>query len=248
MRIAIKIGYDGSLFDGFAMQPNKKTVEGEILKRLRKSKIIKDRKKDRFQYASRTDKGVSAFGNVIAFNSKGNAIKVLEGMEGIWIFGYKFVSENFNPKRCKSKIYRYYLYDDGYDIEKLNKCAKLFEGEHNFSNFARLDGRNPVRKIDKVRVIKEGEIIKIDFIGKSFLWNQIRRMVSAMIKVGKNEADVNDVKKALYCKEKKNFGVAPAQNLVLYDIKYDFEFEKVLPREILIKRCMMNDAIEINKY
>ncbi len=246
MRIAIKIGYDGTKFNGFAIQPNRKTVEGEILNRLIKTKIIDDRRKARFQYAARTDKGVSALGNVIAFNCKGDAIKAMKKLRDIWIFGYAFVRNDFNPRNCKSKIYRYYLYDIGYDFKKMQQSAKLFEGKHNFSNFARIDSRNPIRKIDSIKIKKEGRIIKIDFEGKSFLWNQIRRMMAAIIKAARNEVEINEIEKALNG-ERKNFGLAPAENLVLYDIKYDFNFEKILPEEIFVKSSIFKDALILSK-
>lgn len=243
MRIALKIGYDGRKFNGFAMQPNKRTIEGEILKRLIKSKIIVSREKAKFQYAARTDKGVSAFGNVIAFNCSGNAVKVLESLDDIWLTGYAFVDENFNPKRCVRKIYRYYLFNEGYDIKKIKEAAKIFQGEHNFSNFAKLNGRNPKRKIDKINV-QGTKIIKIDFIAKSFLWNQIRRIVAAIIKVGRSEADIENIKRLLECREKGNFGLAPAKYLVLVDIIYNFSFKKILPKEVCIEKEIYEDFLK----
>lgn len=243
MRIAIKIGYDGTKFDGFAIQPNKRTVEGEILKLLIKTKIIEDRKKAKFQYAARTDKGVSAFGNVIAFNCKGNAVKVLQNMKDIWVFGFAEVDEKFNPRKCIEKIYRYYLYDDGYNLNIIKQTLALFKGKHNFSNFARLDGRNPIREIKKIKIRKKGKIIKIDFIAQSFLWNQIRRIMAAVIKAGKGEIDLQEIENALKCNIKKNFGLAPAENLVLLDVKYNFDFNKFLPWQVCIRKEIYADAI-----
>ncbi|RLF51352.1 MAG: tRNA pseudouridine(38-40) synthase TruA [Thermoplasmata archaeon] len=246
MRIAIKIGYDGTKFNGFAVQPNKKTVEGEILRILKKTKIIEDRKKARFQYAARTDKGVSAFGNVIAFDAKGNAVEVLKSLEDIWVFGYANVKENFNPRNCIEKIYRYYVYDNGYNYKKLKEALNLFKGEHDFSNFAKLDGRNPVRKINDIKVRKAKNIIKIDFIAKSFLWNQIRRIMASVLKVAKEEIEIEEIKEALEGK-KRNFGLAPAKNLVLLDVKYNFGFKNLLPSEIFIKREIFTDALNIHR-
>jgi len=245
MRIAVKIGYDGSKFYGFAMQPNKRTVEGEILKILKKTKIIRDRKQAKFQYAARTDRGVSAIGNVIAFNCKGNALKVLQGMKDVWIMGYAYVNEDFNPRHCLYKIYRYYLYDDGFDVKKLKEAATLFEGEHDFSYFARIDSRNPVRGIDRVSVTKKGRIIKVDFVGKSFLWNQIRRMMAAVIKAGKEDIGKEEIMDCLNKKRRINFGIAPAENLVLLDTKYDFEFYPLLTEEIFIKKEFLTDALSM---
>jgi len=247
MRIAIKIGYDGSKFNGFAMQPRKKTVEGEILHTLKKTGIIENRKKAKFQYAARTDKGVNALGNVISFNCKGNALKVMQDIKDIWIMGYAYVDEHFNPRYCLSKTYRYYLYDDGFDFDTLKKAAMLFKGEHDFSYFARIDARNPIRKIDKIDIRKKGKIIKIDFEGKSFLWHQIRRIVAAIIKVGRGKANMEDILNALNKIKRVNFGIAPPENLVLLDVKYNFDFIPLLPEEIFIKKEFFIDALRVHR-
>ena len=87
----------------------------------------------------------------------------------------------------------------------MKKAVKLFEGKHDFSYFAKRDGRNPVMKIDRVSV-KGRKIIKFDFEGKYFLWNQIRRIMGAIIKAGKG-ADIEKIKEVLEKKKRINFGL-----------------------------------------
>ena len=247
MRYAIKIAYDGSHFNGFAMQPNKKTIEGEILKRLIKTKLIESRRKNKFQYAARTDKGVSSFGNVIAFNTNANPINALKNMENIWIVGFATVESNFNPRHAKYKIYRYYILNKNFNIEKMKKAAKLFVGKHDFSSFARLDKRNPIRKIDKIEFFV-GNVIKIDFYASSFLWNQLRRIMAAIIKVGEGKAKIDEIKEALNGK-RKNFGIASPSNLILLDVIYDdIEFKRIIPDEIVIKKEIYKDAFDYLKH
>ena len=247
MRVAVKIGYDGSRFHGFAMQPGKHTVEGEILERLKKTRAIRERNEAQFQYASRTDRGVHALGNVIAFNCSGDARKILGDMEDIWVFGTAVVDDTFNPRHCISKTYRYYVPGKGLDCEKMVQAAALFMGEHDFSGFARLDERNPIRTVKNMTVKNRGEVITIDVEGKSFLWNQVRRMVAALIKVGKGENPIDDIREVLQAKKRVNFGVAPAENLVLLDVKYDFAFEIDIPDRINIKRMFFTDASQIHR-
>jgi len=243
VRYAIKIGYDGSHFNGFAMQPDKKTIEGEILKRLLKTGIIKSRRESKFQYAARTDKGVHAFGNVIALNARANPVKVLTGMENIWVTGYAIVEKNFNPRHAKMKIYRYYAPDKGYDIKEMEKAAKLFEGKHDFSSFSRRDARNPVRKIHAIK-LHDGKIIKIDFLAPSFLWNQVRRMAAAILAVGSGKADIEAIKRALNG-ERVNFGIEKASNLVLLDVIYEgLIFKKIVPDDIMVRREIYKDALD----
>src|SRR5438309_11911652 len=69
MRVALKIAYDGRAFFGHQRQPDRRTVEGECITALRSAKIMRDPTEAFFRSASRTDRGVSAVGNVIAFEA-----------------------------------------------------------------------------------------------------------------------------------------------------------------------------------
>jgi len=234
---AIKIAYDGRDFHGFARQPNVETVEGKILEILKDNDLIKDARSSKFRYASRTDKGVSALGNVIAFNS----LKKIEldnlkrlSVENIYFYGLKEVENNFYPRYAKMRWYRYYLkIDADMDMERFLKTASLFTGTHDFSNFARIErNKNPVRKIENILIswIKR-DIIAIDFYAQTFLWQQVRRMVIAMEKVAGGLIDKGTVKNALSNPRKKiDLGIAPAQQLILKDVFYDFEFD--IEREV----------------
>ena len=247
MRVAIKIGYEGDKFYGFAEQPAMRTIEGEIIKRLKKTGIIKNKQNSRFQFASRTDRGVSAFGNVIAFNSVGNSAKALEHLRDIWVLGYAVVEENFNPRFCEKKIYRYYLYNDGFDIQKIIQASKLFIGKHDFSYFARIENQNPIRKIDNITVLQYNNTIKIDFEGKSFLWNQLRRITAAIIQMGKEKIDQQHIVNVLKKKKRINFGLAPAENLVLFNITYPIEFFKTDIKNIIIKKEFFTDIFNLHR-
>ena len=66
MRLALKIAYDGTKYHGFARQPKVKTIEGAIIDALIEIGAIKDVKDAQLGVASRTDKGVNAWGNLIA--------------------------------------------------------------------------------------------------------------------------------------------------------------------------------------
>ena len=78
MYIAIKFAYDGRNFYGYARQPKLKTVEGELIKSLIKKEIIENTKKSCFRSASRTDKGVSAIGSVVSFETDHSKKYIME--------------------------------------------------------------------------------------------------------------------------------------------------------------------------
>lgn len=231
MRIAIKFAYDGREFHGYARQPQLKTVEGEVIRALIKYGFIKDTEESCFRSASRTDKDVSALGNVVAFNTNTSKKRILQELSddftSIIIYGIKEVKSEFNPRYAQYRQYRYYLQINNLDMEKIISTATSFTGEHDFSNFARLEPfKDPVRTIDNVVFTEKGDFLVIDFYAQTFLWHQIRRIVSAMEKVGSGKLEKEDIIEALHNPDKKvDFGLAPAEPLILKDVDYDFEFE-----------------------
>ena len=113
------------------------------------------------------------------------------------------------------------------DIEKIITVSACFTGQHDFSNFARIEqAKDPVRAIDNIVFSDTKDLLIIDFFAPTFLWNQIRRIISALVKIGKNEVDKQQIVEAL-CNPDKNvdFGLAPAEPLFLKDVFYDFDFE-----------------------
>ena len=110
MRVALKFAYDGRKFHGYARQPNLKTVEGDLIKSLVKYGFIEDTKESRFRSASRTDKGVSALCNVVAFNTEDSKKLILERLSDeftdILTYGITEAESDFNPRHARLRQYR----------------------------------------------------------------------------------------------------------------------------------------------
>jgi len=230
MRVAIKFAYDGRKFYGFARQPGLKTVEEDIINMLLKNSFIRDPKQSHFRYASRTDKGVSALGNVAAFNIELKIDDILQKLNDdlvdIFVYGTTKVDDDFYPRHAKQRAYRYYLKKNIIEVDKLLSIISIFTGEHNFSNFARVEEfKDPCRIIDNIVVSEQDDFFVIDFYAQTFLWHQIRRVISTVEKVGKNTLKLDQVRDALKKPDEKvDFGLASAQPLILKDIVYDFDF------------------------
>src|SRR5438093_3849826 len=98
-RIALKIAYDGTAFHGQARQPGLRTVEGEVIHALVRARLIRDAKSSSFQSASRTDAGVSALGNLVAFDSPlapSAAGRAFNGKSrGVWAWAVAKVPDDF---------------------------------------------------------------------------------------------------------------------------------------------------------
>jgi len=231
MRIAVKFAYDGRKFHGYARQPDFKTVEGELIKSLVKHGFIEDTKESFFRSSSRTDKNVSALANVVAFNTDVSKKRILNELSNeysaILCYGITDVDSEFNPRHAKLRQYRYYLPINNLDTEKIISTSACFTGEHDFSNFARLEPfKDPVRTIDNIIFTMENDFLIVDFFAQTFLWHQVRRIMSALIKIGNGKLDKEQIIEALINPDKKvDFGLAPAEPLILKDIVYNFDFE-----------------------
>jgi len=231
MRIALKFAYNGMEFQGYARQPKLKTIEGEIIDLLIQNNIIKDVKESKFRSASRTDKGVSALGNVIAFNTlltKNFVFKKLKNnKEDILFYGIKNVEQDFYPRYAELRVYRYYLKKQDFDFDKIIDIASVFVGEHNFSNFARVESdKNPIRTIENIVLTEKDYFFNIDFYAQTFLWHQIRRIISAIEKFCNEKLTKKQIEEALNNQNiKVDYGLAPAEPLILKDVVYDFEFD-----------------------
>jgi len=227
MRYAFKTAYDGTCFHGSQRQPDQRTVEGDIIRVLEDAGAIDDVESARFQVASRTDRGVSALGNVIAFDAKLSGSKTLSLLNAkcsdMWFLGYAKVAPEFNPRHARLRHYEYLVQESGLDLGIMRETASLFKGEHDFSNFCKRDHRRTVREVKEVKVRGKKGAVTISFKAESFLWNQVRRMVSAILAVAREEVGVAKVERALAGKGEYDFGLVPPEPLVLWDVDRSLE-------------------------
>ena len=109
------------------------------------------------------------------------------------------------------------------DVEKMREGAKYLLGNHDFSSFrgAGCQAKSPIKTLDKLDIVQNGD--EIDFIveAKSFLYHQVRNMVGTLKMVGDGHLKPEDVKTILESKKRADAGVtAPASGLYLSRIEY----------------------------
>jgi len=241
-RTALKIGYIGTNFHGFQRQPDLRTVEEEIIYHLRKLGYIDDLKKSRFRIAGRTDAGVHSLGNVISFQSE-KEVRVNEINnslpDDIQILASAPVRYAFKPRYAQMRQYRYMLFQD-LDVEKLQECAEVFKGTHNFTNFTKRFQKTTTRTIEDIKITKvdlddyhKREFpnlhntitpIFIDIYGESFLWNMVRKMMRVFVDVAIGKMELDEVERLLNPSDdepRANIKVMEAEYLILMDIQYD---------------------------
>jgi tRNA pseudouridine38-40 synthase len=97
------------------------------------------------------------------------------------------------------------------------RAAGRFVGNHNFTNFARLEGKNPYRTVLAATVAEEGGFVYFEVTAESFLWHQVRSMAASLLRVGNGDADESSIDELLATEAKKPLRPAPSEGLVLWD-------------------------------
>jgi len=228
LKIALKIAYLGCDYYGFARQPDLPTVEGELIKALTRSEIIDNPSDAGYSIAGRTDRGVHALGNVISFRTESmiNVNQINDCLPAsIKVLAQTSVHHGFKPRFARQRHYRYLMpknpFEENWDMKSMKEAAKLFIGTHDFSNFTKRSERDPVRTVNNLEVRNQDHVICFDIKGESFLWNMVRKMVTAIINVGLGKIEVRDVAKHLNPQRKVFITPAPAEGLILMDVTYD---------------------------
>ena len=227
MRVALKVAYDGRDFHGFARQPDLRTVEGEIVHALIKSGLIAGLKASRFRGASRTDAGVSAIGNVVAFDGEAADAATVgrfnEIARGVWAWAVAELPPGYDPRRAHARWYRYLL-TGTHDLGPLRNAANAFIGTHDFRAFASPDEGRTRRRVDAIGVSGAEHGTLIDVRAPSFLRAMVRRIVAALLAVENGRVTEDDIRTALANGKGPDLGQVPPEPLVLMDVDLGVPF------------------------
>lgn len=154
--------------------------------------------------------------------------KLVAATYDIRILGWCPVPHGFSARfSCLHREYKYIFINDGLDIDAMKVACRAFEGEHNFSNFCKMDAVN-VHNYE--RTITSFEILPLNEMwggrqvwvmrvkGTAFLWHQVRCMAAVLFMVGYGHeaptvvAEMLDVHKYV---RKPQYLMAPELPLVL---------------------------------
>jgi len=124
-------------------------------------------------------------------------------------------------------------YPQELDLALMQQGARLFEGEHDFVNYCKRPNENTktLRNVHKSE-IKKNELITANFFpqksyayhvhGAGFMRNQIRIMMGELIRLGRHQTTLNEIKTSLkQLIEGRNIDVAPATGLHLHRIDFN---------------------------
>jgi tRNA pseudouridine38-40 synthase len=222
VRLAFRVSYLGSRFFGSQMQAQSRTVEGEFIAACQRLSLFQDWREAGFVSAGRTDRGVHARGQVIAFTTEAPDRAVgtinLQLPPDLWCTAYVEVSPEFHPRYdAKFRTYRYFFSEVPPEKEKMEAASRDFLGIHDFSNYARVKDKNPLRNILAIRIGEEDGFVFLEVTAESFLWHQVRCMAAALLRVGNGEAEPGSIAQYLREAPERALAPAPAEGLVLWD-------------------------------
>ncbi|HQA08232.1 MAG TPA: tRNA pseudouridine(38-40) synthase TruA [Syntrophomonadaceae bacterium] len=242
-RIKMIIEYDGTNYHGSQIQANGHTIQAEMqqcIERLtgEKTSIL---------FAGRTDTGVHALGQVVAFDTEATIppdrwqyalnsflpddIKVLHSTE---------VAASFHPRfDAVSKSYRYKIYrknrgqtlwrnyaflcTDKLNLEAMREAARCLEGSHDFRSFCASGSsvKNFERKVLSCRLEEAEPFLYLDITANGFLYNMVRIIMGTLLEVGRGNLAPGDIDRILAARDRSLAGpTAPPQGLYLMEVHY----------------------------
>lgn len=238
------IMYDGSRYYGWQRQPGRDTIQGKleaVLERMCGEPV-------EVIGAGRTDAGVHAR-NMVAnavMDTTLNAEEIREYLnrylpEDIAVKEVKEAGVRFHARyNATGKTYCYtcfdgpvkpvfdrkyvYVLEQRPDIAAMEAAAEVLKGEHDFRNFCvnpRMK-KSTVRRVDQIRIRREGDYIRFTFHGTGFLQNMVRILVGTLLEVGYGRMSLKQVGEVLENPERQKAGpTAPAQGLCMLQVDYD---------------------------
>lgn len=238
------VEYDGTDFQGYQIQAGGRTVQGEIEKTLEKVSQVAIR----IDGAGRTDAGVHATGQVIAFNStwKHSLAKFHRALnavlpDDIVISDLKTVDPAFHPRfGALNRAYTYTIINQpwvsvlnrryAYHVKKelnlaaMNEASRFLIGCQDFASFGKPpqgDASPTVREVFEAGWSTNGNFLVFNITANAFLYRMVRTIVGTLVQVGLGELAVGEVKEILEARDLwRAAPPAPAHGLCLVKVTY----------------------------
>ncbi len=109
------------------------------------------------------------------------------------------------------------------DAKAMHEAGQFLLGPHDFTSFraAGCQASGPSRTLDRLDVVRRGDLIEIWAEARSFLHHQVRNMVGSLRLVGDGTWPVTKLARVLAAKDRRVAGpTAPAEGLCLMRVGY----------------------------
>lgn len=238
----LTVSYDGTLYFGWQKTRSGPSIQGNLeaaLCRLGEKASLPEA-------ASRTDRGVHARGQIVAFSlsKEWEPDRLLAGLNAllppdIRVAEAAKADPSFHPTLdAREKEYRYevslgsvylpqnrlYAWHYPYPIDRkaMEEAARLLERSGDFSAFTTIRPKNPFCALRSVSFLWEGEdFLRIVLRGDRFLYRMARALAGTLLYVGSGKLSIQAVEPLFLEKKRAEAGMtAPAHGLFLQEVRF----------------------------
>lgn len=246
MNYALCIAYEGTRYSGWQRLPGHDTVQGRLENVLTR---IFDEPVE-ILGSGRTDKGVHAYGQWASF--KDEKVILPQELQGrlnehlpsdIRVMKVLQVKDTFHPRySAESKVYLYrietaailspfdvrYSYHLGRmpDLKRMKEAAACLTGQMDFAALsqAKSKKKSTVRQVMEIHFNMNGTILEISVKADGFLYNMMRRIVTAILEIGMDNMTIFTLQQALKTGDRSLLSYqVPPQGLYLKQVNYKKE-------------------------
>ena len=228
-RYALTIEYDGRPYVGWQRQAIDPSVQQHIEEALGRIVGVQPV----IHCAGRTDAGVHAraMRAHVDLDRSFTPFRLTEALnahlrpEPIAIIGCERVPDDWHARfSCTGRAYEYRIlnrrapltFETGLvwrvpkplDAAAMQEAAQLLVGRHDFTTFrsTSCQADSPIRTLDRLDVIREGDRISVHAEARSFLHHQVRSMVGCLVLVGIGQWSADDLAGALAARDRTALG------------------------------------------
>ena len=254
-RLALIVEYEGTNYHGFQYQANAPSIQGQL--ELSITRLTWE--SPRVTGAGRTDAGVHAKGQVVAFDTESTLppetfLRALNYYlpDDIAVKEAYLVDNDFDPRRmARSRRYRYtincgptpsplkrltsYHLGEALDFGLMQRAAKSFVGRHDFARFAgplEKPEASTIRQVLEALIARDGDVLDFEVEAQAFLPRQVRRMAGALVQVGRSAITADDLKSMIDLKQENLTAPAlPPLGLCLLEVTYARPLPKAVEKD-----------------
>ncbi|KUG04173.1 trna pseudouridine synthase a [hydrocarbon metagenome] len=242
-RIRAVLEYDGSAYHGFQIQKNAVTIQEKIETSI--ENLIGE--KAGIMAAGRTDAGVHAVGQVIAFDTNSSIppekwkfalnsilpddIRIVSSCEATADFHPRFdaVDKRYiyliHRKPSGKVFFGKYAYcnPEALQVELMQQGCRMLLGRHNFKSFCSSGSsvKTHERHVKECKLLEKGPFLRLDITADGFLYNMVRIIVGTLLDVGRLTYEPEHISDIILARDRTRAGqTAPPQGLYLYSVNY----------------------------
>ena len=241
-QIKLLLAYDGTRYLGWQktrMGPSIQESLAKALTQITGEQILPEA-------ASRTDRGVHAQGQVVAFSlhSPPPLLQLQKGLNAVLpadirVLELKPISAHFHPtldavgkeyhyQICLGEVqepihrlYSWHVYSP-LDLQKMESAASDLLGTHDFTAFTNEIRNDPVCTLKSIAITPSGNRLQIAFRGNRFLYKMVRNLAGTLVYIGCGKLPPNCIPSLFASRDRKQAGMtAPAHGLYLHKVVYD---------------------------